>query len=260
MKKLNVKQLTKNRVLLAGVSVALAAGISFVLIPQYEKSSREAVQVVSIESDVAQGQKIPAESLKVLEIPKEFLPADILQNEAQAAGRYAAVDLKKGDWLTSRKVSEETGLQTWYEKIDRGRCAVSVTIKTLASGVSGQLQPGDIISFVSANTDSDSVILPELQYLEVIQISTASGADYDANVESEEQEPAATVTVLADSVQATLLADQELNSNLHAVLVCRGNPDKAQELLKLQEEILENPVSQETAQPQYTEEEEMLDG
>ena len=77
--------------MLAGVSVALAAGISFVLIPRYEKSSRETVQVVSIESDVAQGQKIPAESLKVLEIPKEFLPADILQNEAQAAGRYAAV-------------------------------------------------------------------------------------------------------------------------------------------------------------------------
>lgn len=242
--KLHIKQLTKNRVLLAGVSIALAAGISFVVVPTYQKNSTETVTVVSAAHNVAKGEKLSSDNLKEVEIPKKFLPGGVVSAINEAAGEYAAVDLKAGDWLTYEKLSETTALQEWYSKLNAENVAISVTVKSLAAGVSAQLQPGDIISFVSSNSDTDTVIMPQLQYLEVLEISTGTAAAYQKGEETDTSGLPATVTVLAAPEQARLLADQELNSNLHAVLVSRANAQQAEQLLQLQQEILQSSADQ----------------
>ena len=145
--KLHIKQLTKNRVLLAGVSIALAAGISFVIVPTYQKNSTETVKVVSAAHNVAKGEKLSSDNLKEVEIPKKFLPGGVVSVMDEAIGEYAAVDLKAGDWLTYEKLSETTALQEWYSKLNAENVAISVTVKSLAAGVSAQLQPGDIIFY-----------------------------------------------------------------------------------------------------------------
>lgn len=254
--KLHIKQLTKNRVLLAGVSIALAAGISFVIVPTYQKNSTETVKVVSASHNVAKGEKLSSDNLKEVEIPKKFLPGGVVSAIDEAAGEYAAVDLKAGDWLTYEKLSETTALQEWYSKLNAENVAISVTVKSLAAGVSAQLQPGDIISFVSSNSDTHTVIMPQLQYLEVLEISTGTAAAYQQGEETDASGLPATVTVLAAPEQARLLADQELNSNLHAVLVSRANEQQAEQLLQLQKEILQSSAGQEQSEGEIQTQEE----
>ena len=72
----------------------------------------------------------------------------------------------------------------------------------------------------------------------MLAVSTPSAAEYQKNSTEEQAELPATVTVLATPEQARLLADQDLNSNLHTVLVSRGNSEQAAALLAKQQEIL----------------------
>ena len=236
---LKLKQLTKNRLLLAATALALSGGIAFGIAPIYQKNAMETIQVVCVDTDVGKGEQLLPEVLKIQEIPREFLPEGVVQDTAQTTGKYAAVDLQAGDWLTQGKLSDTTDLQAWYPKLNANQVAVSVSIKTLAAGVSAQLQAGDIVSFVSANSDADTVLMPQLQYMEVLAVSTPNATEYQKQQSSEEStELPATVTVLATPEQARLLADQDLNSNLHAVLVSRGNAEQAAALLAKQQEIL----------------------
>lgn len=235
---LKLKQLTKNRLLLAATALALSGGIAFGIAPIYQKNAMETIQVVCVDTDVGKGEQLLPELLKIQEIPREFLPDGVVQDTTQTIGKYAAVDLKSGDWLTQGKLSDTTDLQAWYPKLNANQVAVSVSIKTLAAGVSAQLQAGDIVSFVSANSDADTVLMPQLQYMEVLAVSTPSAAEYQKNNTEEQAELPATVTVLATPEQARLLADQDLNSNLHTVLVSRGNSEQAAALLAKQQEIL----------------------
>ena len=235
---LKLKQLTKNRLLLAATALALSGGIAFGIAPIYQKNAMETIQVVCVDTDVGKGEQLLPEVLKIQEIPREFLPEGVVQDTTQTIGRYAAVDLQAGDWLTQGKLSDTTDLQAWYPKLNANQVAVSVSIKTLAAGVSAQLQASDIVSFVSANSDADTVLMPQLQYMEVLAVSTPSAAEYQKNSTEEQAELPATVTVLATPEQARLLADQDLNSNLHAVLVSRGNAEQAAALLAKQQEIL----------------------
>ncbi len=236
---MKLKQLTKNRLLLAMVALALAGVIAFAIAPAYQKSAMQTIQVVCVDAPIDKGAAISPDHLKLMEIPKEFLPEGVVRDTTETSGKYAAVDLQAGDFLTQGKLSDTTHLQSWYTKLNENQVAVSVNIKHLAAGVSAQLQQGDIISFVSANSDADTICLPELQYLEVLAVSTPSAMEYQQQTDTQETaELPATVTILATPEQARLLADQDLNSNLHAVLVSRGNEEQAAELLAKQQEIL----------------------
>ena len=238
---MKLQQLTKNRMVLATGSMLMAGVLCFGIAPAYQQMQQEAVPILVVTEEIEKGTQISEQQLKQVEIPKQYLPDGVVGQPQQANGKYAAVDLQVGDWLTQNKLSDTTDLQSWYTKLRANQVAVSVSIKTLAAGVSAQLQAGDIISFVSANSDADTVILPQLQYLEVLAVSTPSATEYQTQTE-EEQELPATVTVLATPEQAKILADQDLNSNLHAVLVSRGNPEQAQTLLQQQAEILQQEV------------------
>lgn len=236
---MKLKQLTKNRLFLALIALALAGTIAFAIAPAYQKSAAQTIQVVCVDAQIDKGTAISPDHLKLMEIPREFLPEGVLQNTTETSGKYAAVDLQAGDFLTQGKLSDTTYLQSWYSKLNENQVAVSVNIKNLAAGVSAQLQAGDIVSFVSANSDTNTVRLAELQYLEVLSVSTPSAMEYQQQTDTQETaELPATVTVLATPEQARLLADQDLNSNLHAVLVSRGNEEQAATLLAKQQEIL----------------------
>ena len=100
---LKLKQLTKNRLLLAATALALSGGIAFGIAPIYQKNAMETIQVVCVDTDVGKGEQLLPEVLKIQEIPREFLPEGVVQDTTQTIGRYAAVDLQAGDWLTQGK-------------------------------------------------------------------------------------------------------------------------------------------------------------
>lgn len=92
------------------------------------------------------------------------------------------------------------------------------------------------------------MVLPELQYVEIIATTASSGTDNDvqADVEDgEEQELASTITVLATPEQARLLAELEQTGKLHAALVFRGDSTQAQKFLDEQQKVLEELYTEE---------------
>ena len=86
----------------------------------------------------------------------------------------------------------------------------------------------------------ETVIPPELQYVEVISVTASSG--YDANtgeaVEDEKELPS-TVTLLVTTEQAKVLAGLEQESELHLALVYRGAPENADEFIAAQDALIE---------------------
>ena len=128
---------------------------------------------------------------------------------------------------------------------------MSVTVRSLANGLSGKLQQGDIIQIVSVDEDDKAQIYEELQYVEVLATTSDKGSDDtyrdgEVNADDEdsgEQSLYATVTIiLQDRAQALRLAECE-NTSLHAVFVTRGDEKLKAECLKAQLELLTGEIS-----------------
>ena len=101
----------------------------------------------------------------------------------------------------------------------------------------------------------ETLVLPELQYVEIIATTASSGTDNDvqADVEDgEEQELASTITVLATPEQARLLAELEQTGKLHAALVFRGDSTQAEKFLDEQQKVLEELYTEEVEEEAET--------
>jgi pilus assembly protein CpaB len=117
-----------------------------------------------------------------------------------------------------------------------------VTIRTFATGLSGKLQSGDIVSVIAADYKKQglTVIPPELRYVEVINVTASSG--YDANTgetaDRDERELPSTVTLLVTVEQGKVLAELEADGKLHLSLAYRGAPENAALFIEAQDEII----------------------
>ncbi|HBN80464.1 MAG TPA: pilus assembly protein CpaB, partial [Ruminococcaceae bacterium] len=115
-------------------------------------------------------------------------------------------------------------------------------------GVSGKLQPGDIVSVLAPDYQNQgSTVTPkELQYVEVIGVTTSEGADADqrdagsnsSSTEDAEKNLPSTVTLLATPEQSAILAGLDADGKLHLALVYRGGKDNAQKFLDAQDKAL----------------------
>ena len=122
----------------------------------------------------------------------------------------------------------------------------SVTIKSFATGLSGKLQSGDIVSVIVADypEDGETSIPAELQYVEIISVTASTG--YDANTgeaKGDEKELPSTVTFLVLPEQAKVLAELEQDAKLHLSLVYRGTVDGAKQFIEAQDELIEELLS-----------------
>ena len=94
--------------------------------------------------------------------------------------------------------------------------------------------------YLSPGPWHETVIPPELQYVEVISVTASSG--YDANtgeaVEDEKELPS-TVTLLVTTEQAKVLAGLEQESELHLALVYRGTAENASAFIEAQDALIE---------------------
>ena len=93
-------------------------------------------------------------------------------------GRYAAADLAAGDYILSSKVSvTPVTSDIALNSIPSGKVAISLTVKTLASGLSDKLQPDDIIRIYHfLDTAKD---IPELQFVKVLSVTDSKGYNVD---------------------------------------------------------------------------------
>lgn len=162
-------------------------------------------------------------------------------DKKEVVGKYATADLAAGDYILSSKLSAVPAAENAYlYNLDGKKQAISVTIKSFATGLSGKLESGDIVTVIVADYQGkgETAIPPELQYVEVISVTASSGYDANTGEVVAEKELPSTVTLLVTTEQAKVLAELEQDSELHLALVYRGTPENAAKFIAAQDALI----------------------
>lgn len=242
------KNKKKVGIFLVAASLLVLLVVSPVL--NYLTATKTAVAVVATEA-IPQGTQITQEMIAPVEVPEATLLPVHMKDQTLVIGRYAGADIVQDELITTPKISETIPYSNSYlYTLPAGKKAVSVTIPSLAAGLSGKLQAGDIVSLYVAlfetgdeDKETDKVsftatLLPELTYVQVLATTNLDGYDVTGNVEDEALEVPlpSTVTLAVNDAQAALLAGLETKGALHAALVVRGDAALTASYLTLQED------------------------
>lgn len=229
-----------NRFLFGILSLLLAAIIAFVALPTIARQTNGKTEIVRITQPVLKGEQITAANTEVVEVGSFNLPSNIAHSLEDVNGLYATADLAQGDYILTTKISlVPISSDTALSNIPAGMTAISLTVKSLASGLSDKLQPGDIIRIYHFLDTAEEV--PELRYVRVLSITDSGGVNVDNTrelAEGEAKQQSATITVLASPEQARIITELENDGVAHVALVSRGNDALAEELLAQQAQTL----------------------
>mgnify|MGYP002798487008 CR=1 FL=1 len=226
-----------NRFLFGILSLLLSAIIAFIAIPTIAGQTNGKTEIIRVTSPIAKGEEITPEAVEVMEVGSYNLPDNVARSMQDVAGRYAAADFEAGDYILASKVSLiPITSDVALNNIPSGKVAISLTVKTLASGLSDKLQPGDIIRIYHYLDAAREV--PELRYVQVLSVTDSDGNNVDNTAEleeGEEKQQSATITVLASPEQAEVITGIENDGTAHVALICRNNEELAAELLQRQD-------------------------
>ena len=232
----------KNRTIIGIICMLLAVAVTFGVAPMVNRMMGDTTTVIRLSADIRQGAQIMAEQIETVEVKTDTLPIGVITQKTEVIGKYAVSSLYAGDYFTASKLTDQANTaEDVFASLDGSKVAVSITIDTFAAGLSGKLQNGDVISIIVTNKDSGNVAIPaELKYIKVITTTTAGGIDKDSVVKNEDgsYDLPSTVTVLASTEQAKLLAKYEESSAMQTALVYRGDSSTAQQFLDKQDEYL----------------------
>ncbi len=240
-----MKNLMKNRIVIGLICIILSLVICFGLTPMFNNALKSKVSLVRVNTEIHKGEQITEKMLTTVEVGGYNLPGNVVYRMEDVVGRYANADLYRGDYILESKLSDTPMLKNAYlGRLNGENLAISVSIKTFAAGLSGKLEAGDIVTLIASDVgeNRETLLLPELKYVEIIATTASSGADNDVQADAEngeEPELASTITVLAAPEQARLLAELEQTGKLHAALVFRGDRAQARKFLEEQQKVLE---------------------
>ena len=233
---MKMKKFFKSRTGIGIASIVFALIISFGITPLLNNAMKKQTEIVRASKDIRKGEEITKDKIVKVKVGAYNLPQSIVRDSNEVIGSYAKVDIQKDDYFLNTKISKIKEEDSYL--VDKENMAISVTIRSLAAGLSGKLKSGDIVSIISSG-DNDFVprIIPELQYVEVLSVSTKEGVDAESG---KEDKLPSTVTLRVNSIQGEKIVEHEQNGNIHFLLVYRGSKEKAEEYLKIQEEYIES--------------------
>lgn len=232
----------RNRTVIGVLCILLALIICFGVTPLFSRSASEKTEIVRVTKDIKEGDEITAEMIQTVEVGAYNLPQNLMADKKEVVGKYATADLAAGDYILSSKLSAVPAAENAYlYNLDGKKQAISVTIKSFATGLSGKLESGDIVTVIVADYQGkgETAIPPELQYVEVISVTASSGYDANTGEVVDEKELPSTVTLLVTTEQAKVLAELEQDSELHLALVYRGTPENAAKFIAAQDALIE---------------------
>lgn len=232
----------RNRTVIGVLCILLALIICFGVTPLFSRSASEKTEIVRVTKDIKEGDEITAEMVQTVEVGAYNLPQNLMTDKKEVVGKYATADLAAGDYILSSKLSAVPAAENAYlYNLDGKKQAISVTIKSFATGLSGKLESGDIVTVIVADYQGkgETAIPPELQYVEVISVTASSGYDANTGEVVDEKELPSTVTLLVTTEQAKVLAELEQDSELHLALVYRGTPENAAKFIAAQNALIE---------------------
>lgn len=237
-----------NRFIFGILSLVLAAVIAFVALPTIARQTSGKTEIVRITQPVLKGEQVTKENAEVVEVGDYNLPANVAHSLDDVEGLYVTADLAAGDYILTSKVSSiPVSSDVALNDIPSGKVAISLTVKTLASGLSDKLQPNDIVRIYHFLETAEEV--PELRFVKVLSVTDSDGINVDNTkepTEDEEPQQSATITVLASPEQARIITELENDGVAHVALISRNNDQLAEELLAEQDQTLQEIYFPET--------------
>lgn len=237
-----------NRFIFGILSLVLAAVIAFVALPTIARQTNGKTEIVRITQPVLKGEQVTKENAEVVEVGGYNLPANVAHSLDDVEGLYVTADLAAGDYILTSKVSSvPISSDVALNDIPSGKVAISLTVKTLASGLSDKLQPNDIVRIYHFLETAEEV--PELRFVKVLSVTDSDGINVDNTkepAEDEEPQQSATITVLASPEQARIITELENDGVAHVALISRNNDQLAEELLAEQDKTLQEIYFPET--------------
>ena len=237
-----------NRFIFGILSLVLAAVIAFVALPTIARQTNGKTEIVRITQPVLKGEKITSDNAEVVEVGGYNLPSNVAHSMEDVEGLYVTAELAAGDYILTSKVSTvPVSSDVALNDIPSGKVAISLTVNTLASGLSDKLQPGDIIRIYHFLETAEEV--PELRFVKVLSVTDSDGINVDNTkepTEDEEPQQSATITVLASPEQARIITEMENDGVAHVALISRNNDHLAEELLAEQDKTLQEIYFPET--------------
>ena len=244
-----------NRFIFGILSLVLAAVIAFVALPTIARQTNGKTEIVRITQPVLKGEKITSDNAEVVEVGGYNLPSNVAHSMEDVEGLYVTADLAAGDYILTSKVSTvPVSSDVALNDIPSGKVAISLSVKTLASGLSDKLQPNDIIRIYHFLETAEEV--PELRFVKVLSVTDSDGINVDNTkepTEDEEPQQSATITVLASPEQARIITEMENDGVAHVALISRNNDQLAEELLAEQDKTLQEIYFPETLVEETTE-------
>lgn len=235
----------KNRTILGVIFSVLALVIMFVVAPYFTQLADNDIECVRLKSDVLRGTQITAAHLEVVSVPSYAIPTGTYKTAAEVVGQYATSQLYAGDYLTTGKLSAVSiSAADVLENLGDGKVAISIPLSSFSGSLSGKLENGDIVQIwvrSDPRADDDGVMVPaELQWVKVVTTTTGDGIDKDQVVVNEDGSFSmpSTVTVVVSEQQAKVLVQYSTES-MHIALVYRGDEERCQEYLDMQDAVLE---------------------
>ena len=219
------------------ICVIAAAFIGFIIMPIANQHTRTTVTVVRIVGDqpIPIGTQLRETDLTTVEIGAFGLGDNVARKIEDVKDMYTLTELFPGDNITTDKVSHTLPLDDNLYSIERGTCAMSVTIDTLAAGFSAKLQQGDVVSVYSVvenDTSASGVDIaldPLLQYMEIMAVTNAKASNADASKAATQEEAiVSTVVFRCQPNQAAKLLEIESTGTVHLAFVGRTEEAKAQ--------------------------------
>lgn len=220
----------KNRYVIFALCLILAGVIAFVIVPKSNKSMAELVDVVKVTRQIEKNTQITEDMLEIKQLPKQAVTENTITDKKKIIGKVASVQLLPEDNLVMQKFTDISSVsdKALYEMDGSEKLAISVTVDSLASSVSGKIMPGDVVSVYGFLNETKMLSeYTDLQYVEVIGVSNSSAEELstrnaDSETDSSDKVIPSTVTLSVNRNQAQELVVLENTSNIHIVFVGRG--------------------------------------
>lgn len=220
----------KNRYVIFVLCLILAGLIAFVIVPKSNKSMAELVDVVKVTRQIEKNTQITEDMLEIKQQPKQAVTENTITDKKKIIGKVASVQLLPEDNLVMQKFTDISSVsdKALYEMDGSEKLAISVTVDSLASSVSGKIMPGDVVSVYGFLNETKMLSeYTDLQYVEVIGVSNSSAEELstrnaDSETDSSDKVIPSTVTLSVNRNQAQELVILENTSNIHIVFVGRG--------------------------------------
>lgn len=220
----------KNRYVIFALCLILAGVIAFVIVPKSNKNMAELVDVVKVTRQIEKNTQITEDMIEIKQLPKQAVTENTITDKKKIIGKVASVQLLPEDNLVMQKFTDISSVsdKALYEMDGSEKLAISVTVDSLASSVSGKIMPGDVVSVYGFLNETKMLSeYTDLQYVEVIGVSNSSAEELstrnaDSETDSSDKVIPSTVTLSVNRNQAQELVVLENTSNIHIVFVGRG--------------------------------------